>query len=148
MRVQTNLKKLLQVSNEIKLEHKPFFSKERFFFEKTMHFENYIGIDWSGDKNNFQKGISVSLCKNGDDAPTIIKPPEKYWTRYNLIDWLNKILAKEKSLVGFDFAFSYPFYDYFSYFPGIKDSPTNVKSLWSIIDIINQEKENLNGGKL
>ena len=60
-----------------------------------MHFENYIGIDWSGDKNNFQKGISVSLCKNGDDAPTIIKPLAKYWTRHNLIDWLNKILVKE-----------------------------------------------------
>ena len=113
-----------------------------------MHFENYIGIDWSGDKNNFQKGISVSLCKHGVDAPIIIKPPEKYWSRYNLINWLNKILAKEKSLVGFDFAFSYPFYDYFSYFPGIKDSPTNVKSLWSMIDIINQEKQNLYGGEI
>ena len=44
-----------------------------------MFFENYIRIDWSGDKNNFQKGISVSLCKNGVDAPIIIKPPEKYW---------------------------------------------------------------------
>ena len=113
-----------------------------------MRFENYIGIDWSGDKNNFQKGISVSLCKNGVDAPIIIKPPEKYWSRYNLINWLNKILAKEKSLVGFDFAFSYPFYDYFSYFPGIKESPTNVKSLWSMIDIINQENENLYGGEI
>ena len=43
-----------------------------------MDFENYIGIDWSGDKNRFQKGISVSLSKNGTDAPTIIKPKEKY----------------------------------------------------------------------
>ncbi len=113
-----------------------------------MHFENYIGIDWSGDKNNVQKGISVSLCKNGVDAPIIIKSPEKYWSRFTLIDWLNKILVKEKSLVGFDFAFSYPFYDYSSYFPGIKDSPTNVKSLWLMIDIINQEKENLYGGEI
>ena len=38
-----------------------------------MEFKNYIGIDWSGDKNNFQKGISVSLCKNGMDTPKIIK---------------------------------------------------------------------------
>ena len=113
-----------------------------------MCFENYIGIDWSGDKNKFQKGISVSLCKNGVDVPKIIKSPDKYWSRHNLIDWLNKILVKEKSLVGFDFAFSYPFYDCFSYFPGIKESPTNVKSLWSIIDIINQEKGNLYGGEV
>ena len=83
-----------------------------------MIFENYIGIDWSGDKNNFQKGISVSLCKNGTGVPKIIKPKEKYWSRSTLVNWLNKIIVKEKSLVGFDFAFSYPFYDLYSYFPG------------------------------
>ena len=113
-----------------------------------MDFENYIGIDWSGDKNNFQKGISVSLCKNGISVPKIIKPKEKYWSRTTLINWLNKILLKEKSLIGFDFAFSYPFYDCSSYFPGIKDSPTNAKILWSMIDKINQEKVNLYGGEI
>ena len=45
-----------------------------------MDFENYIGIDWSGDKNNYQKGISVSLCKNGNNVPKIIKPKENVWT--------------------------------------------------------------------
>ena len=99
-----------------------------------MDFENYIGIDWSGDKSNFQKGISVSLCKKGNAPPKIIKPKDKYWSRNNLIKWINKILVKEKSLIGFDFAFSYPFYDVFSYFPGIKNSPINVKNLWTIIN--------------
>ena len=113
-----------------------------------MFFENYIGIDWSGDKNNFQKGISVSLCKNGTCTPQIIKSKEKYWSRSTLVSWLNKILFKEKSLVGFDFAFSYPFYDFFSYFPGLKDSPINAKTLWSMIDKINQEKVNLYGGEI
>ncbi len=113
-----------------------------------MVFENYIGIDWSGDKNKFQKGISVSLCKNGTGAPKIIKPKEKYWSRSTLINWLNKILVKEKSLVGFDFAFSYPFYDFYSYFPGVRDSPLNAKILWSMIDKINQKKVNLYGGEI
>ena len=113
-----------------------------------MIFENYIGIDWSGDKNNFQKGISVSLCKNGMGPPKIIKPIEKHWSRSTLVNWLNKIIVKEKSLVGFDFAFSYPFYDFFSYFPGVKDSPINAKILWSMIDKINQEKVNLYGGEI
>ena len=113
-----------------------------------MVFENYIGIDWSGDKNNFQRGISVSLCKNGNNAPKIIKPIEKYWSRYSLINWLKKKISKEKSLVGFDFAFSYPFYDCSSYFPGIKDSPINAKSLWLMIDNINHNKENLYGGEI
>ncbi len=113
-----------------------------------MDFENYIGIDWSGDKNKFQKGISVSLCKNGNDAPKIIKPKENYWSRSNLMNWIKKLIFKEKSLIGFDFAFTYPFYDCFSYFPGIKDSPTNPKVLWAMIDKINQEKENLYGGEI
>ena len=113
-----------------------------------MDFENYIGIDWSGDKNRFQKGISVSLSKNGTDVPKIIKPKEKYWSRSNLINWLNKKIYKEKSLIGFDFAFSYPFYDFFSYFPGVKESPINAKKLWSTLNIINQEKENFYGGEI
>ena len=113
-----------------------------------MDFENYIGIDWSGDKNSFQKGISISLCKNGTGVPKIIKPKEKYWSRSNLINWLNKKIVKEKSLIGFDFAFSYPFYDCFSYFPGVKESPINAKKLWSTLNIINQEKENFYGGEI
>ena len=113
-----------------------------------MDFENYIGIDWSGDKNNYQRGISVALCKNGNNTPKIIMPTEKYWSRYDLIGWLNKKTTKEKSLIGFDFAFSYPFYDCFSYFPGIKESPINAKSLWFMIDNINHNKENLYGGKI
>ena len=111
-----------------------------------MDFENYIGIDWSGDKNNYQRGIGVSLCKNGNNSPKIIKSKEKYWSRNNLINWLNEKITKEKSLIGFDFAFSYPFYDCFSYFPGIKESPINAKSLWLMIDNINDNKENLYGG--
>ncbi len=113
-----------------------------------MDFQNYIGIDWSGDKNNYQRGISVSLCKNGNTAPKIIKPKEKYWSRCDLINWLIKKIVKEKSLIGFDFAFSYPFYDCFSYFPGIKESPTNPKKLWLMIDNINHNNENLYGGEI
>ena len=113
-----------------------------------MDFENYIGIDWSGDKNNFQKGISVSLCKKGNNVPKIIKPNQKYWSRTCLINWLNKKIKHQKSLIGFDFSFSYPFYDYFSYFPGIKESPINPKSLWLMIETINEQKDNLYGGDI
>ena len=60
-----------------------------------MDFENYIGIDWSGDKNNYQRGISISLCKNGNNTPKIIKPKQKYWSRYDLIRWLKKKLQKK-----------------------------------------------------
>ena len=39
-----------------------------------MYFDKFIGIDWSGDKNNFQKGISVAECINGNKVPQIVKP--------------------------------------------------------------------------
>jgi len=28
-----------------------------FFLSKKMYFDKFIGIDWSGDKNNFKKGL-------------------------------------------------------------------------------------------
>ena len=85
-----------------------------------MYFDKFIGIDWSGAKSSFQKGISVAECTKGNTVPQIVKPlDDKYWTRSNLIKWLYKEINLQKNLVGFDFAFSYPFYDRCCYFPGI-----------------------------
>ncbi len=113
-----------------------------------MEFESFIGIDWSGDKNKFQKGISVAICYPGKNAPKIIKPLEKYWSRDSLINWLTKIITSKKTLVGFDFSFSYPFYDYNSYFPGIRDTAISPMSLWRLIDKINSNEKNYYGGKI
>ena len=41
-----------------------------------MDFNNFIAVDWSGDKNKFQKGISVAQCPMGRYPPKIIKPEE------------------------------------------------------------------------
>ena len=111
-----------------------------------MDFNNFIAVDWSGDKNKFQKGISVAQCQIGKHAPKIIKPKDKYWSRSTLIKWLLKQVTVEKTLIGFDFSFSYPFYDCFSYFPGIKDSPISPYKLWKKIDNINNKLANFYGG--
>ncbi len=113
-----------------------------------MYFDKFIGIDWSGDKNNFQKGISVASCQIGNEVPQIVKSSEMYWTRSSLIKWLNEEIKKQRNLIGFDFAFSYPFYDKFSYFPGLKDSPFHVEKLWELIDIINLSSKNFYGGEI
>ena len=111
-----------------------------------MDFNNFIAVDWSGDKNKFQKGISVAHCPMGRYAPKIIKPEDRYWSRSSLIKWLLKEVTEKKTLIGFDFSFSYPFYDYFSYFPGIKDSPISPYKLWKKIDNINNKLANFYGG--
>ena len=111
-----------------------------------MDFNNFIAIDWSGDKSKFQKGISVAQCPMGRYAPKIIKPEDRYWSRSSLIKWLLKEVTEKKTLIGFDFSFAYPFYDCFSYFPGIKDSPISPYKLWKKIDNINNKLANFYGG--
>ena len=111
-----------------------------------MDFNNFIAVDWSGDKSKFQKGISVAQCPMGRYAPKIIKPEDRYWSRSSLIKWLLKVVTDQKTLIGFDFSFAYPFYDCFSYFPGIKDSPISPYKLWKKIDNINNKLANFYGG--
>jgi len=111
-----------------------------------MDFYNFIAVDWSGDKSKFQKGISVAQCSMGRHAPKIIRPKDRYWSRSTLIKWLLKEVTEKKTLIGFDFSFSYPFYDCFSYFPGIKDSPISPYKLWEKIDNINKKLANFYGG--
>ena len=113
-----------------------------------MDFDNIIAVDWSGDKSKFQKGISVAQCPMGRYPPKIIKPEDKYWSRSSLIKWLLKEVTEKKTLIGFDFSFSYPFYDCFSYFPGIKDSPISPYKLWEKIDNINNKLANFYGGEI
>ena len=114
-----------------------------------MYFDKFIGIDWSGDKNNFQKGISVAECIKGNKVPQIVKPlHHKYWTRTTLLEWLDKEIKSQRNLIGFDFAFSYPFYDRCSYFPGIKDSPINSEKLWKLIEDNNTNAKNFYGGEI
>ena len=111
-----------------------------------MDFDNFIAVDWSGDKSKFQKGISVAQCPMGRYPPKIIKPEDRYWSRSSLIKWLLKEVTEKKTLIGFDFSFAYPFYDCFSYFPGIKDSPISPYKLWKKIDNINVKLANFYGG--
>ena len=111
-----------------------------------MDFNSFIAVDWSGDKSKFQKGISVAQCPMGTYPPKIIKPQDRFWSRSSLIKWLLKEVTEKKTLIGFDFSFSYPFYDCFSYFPGIKDSPISPYKLWKKIDNINNKLANFYGG--
>ena len=95
-------------------------------------FDTFVGIDWSGDKNKFQRGISVAICSKGTSAPIIIKPKEKFWSRSSLLSWIEEIIKENNILLGLDFAFSYPFHDKLSYFPGLLETPSNPKNLWKL----------------
>lgn len=113
-----------------------------------MNFDGFIAIDWSGDKNTYQKGIKVALLEKKSKSPKIVLPPNslKYWSRSLIIDFLIKKCLKKKYLIGIDFAFAYPYDDIKNYFPNIKNSPTSPKKLWDLIEFYNKDEKNFYGG--
>ncbi len=115
-----------------------------------MKFDGYIAIDWSGDKQKFQKGIKVALIKGENNSPIIVNPPKsfKFWNRNLIVNWLEKIILRNNYLIGIDFAFAYPFYDCKSYFPSLKLSPKTPIKLWELIENVNKNQDNFYGGHI
>ena len=115
-----------------------------------MTFDGYFGIDWSGDKNRFQKGIKVAYLDKKNINPVIIVPPHKnkYWDRSSLIEYLQNLKTTKSYLIGFDFAFAYPFEDFKNYFIDFDDPPQSAKKLWDFIDAHNFENSNYYGGHI
>ena len=114
-----------------------------------MNFDGYFGIDWSGDKNKFQKGIKVAFLDKKNTNPLIIEPPNsKYWDRSSLVKYLQNLSSTKSFLIGFDFAFSYPFEDYKNYFIDFENSPRSAKKLWDFIDFHNLVNSNYYGGNI
>ena len=115
-----------------------------------MIFDGFFGIDWSGDKSKFQKGIKVAYLDKKNISPEIIFPPNKnkYWNRSSLIEYLQNLNSNKSYLIGFDFAFAYPFEDYKNYFVDLDNSPGSAKKLWDFIDFHNSENSNYYGGNI
>ena len=101
-----------------------------------MLFDGFFGIDWSGDKSQFQKGIKVAYLDKKNINPKIIAPrnKNKYWNRSSLIEYLKNLNPSKSYLIGFDFAFAYPFEDYKNYFSDFDNPPKSAKKLWDFID--------------
>ena len=115
-----------------------------------MIFDGFFGIDWSGDKSKFQKGIKVAYLDKKNINPQIIAPPNnnRYWNRSSLIEYLKNLNSNKSYLIGFDFAFAYPFEDYKNYFIDLDNSPESAKKLWDFIDFHNSENSNYYGGNI
>ncbi len=85
-----------------------------------------------------------------ENQPKIIDPKTnyKFWTRTSVVDWIKKKILYKNYLIGIDFAFSYPFFDFNSYFPKLYSSPQTVKDLWKLIEKINHNEKNFYGGRV
>lgn len=112
-----------------------------------MNFTHFIGIDWSGARNP-GRGLEVAQCPLGTAVPQIVPNRDAgNWRRAKVLDWLIQLNKKgKKVLVGFDFAFAYPYCDKEAYFHGHDGTPEDAESLWELIDDICQDARDFYGG--
>jgi hypothetical protein len=100
-------------------------------------FRKFACIDWSGAIGPRQKGIAVAMCEAGRRAPVLIEPPDRYWSRNAMLDWLmQQAHTGDDMVIGLDLSFALPFADANGYFPGWIDSPGNARQLWEQVDCL------------
>lgn len=95
-------------------------------------FGQFAVVDWSGAVGLRQNGIAIAICGPGDVAPTLVRA-DHVWSREDVLDWLRHDLPSS-TLVGFDLSPGLPFADAGAYFPGWRESPTDARSLWALVD--------------
>ncbi len=105
--------------------------------DDVSRFTKFVAIDWSGASGEHLKGIAVAECDADSASPRVLAPPPKGWSRGAILDLLNAYAeAQTPALIGFDFSPSLPFVRQGAYFPGWGQSPTDMRSLWSLVDEI------------
>ncbi|HEY0270865.1 MAG TPA: hypothetical protein VGC10_07745 [Sphingomonas sp.] len=96
-------------------------------------FTRFACIDWSGARDERLKGIAVAECAAGSDAPRLVRPADRRWSRADILAWLLD-RADDDLLIGIDFSAALPFADAGAYFPGAPDSPADARALWRQVD--------------
>ena len=102
-----------------------------------MEFKKYIAIDWSGANNRrptdaiqiaeyVPQTQHVSIVRSCTQSPT----GWNIWSREAVLHYVQREIKKGKVLIGFDFAFGYPYCDKDAYFPELDASPGNAPNLW------------------
>ena len=111
-------------------------------------FDCFVGIDWSGAKGQYHRGIQLAMLTAKSDSPQYIEPPDKRgWSRQMVMDWLHALTASgHRVLAGFDFAFAHPFVDTDSYFPDYANSPQTPCDLWALADAASHHLPHQYGG--
>lgn len=73
-------------------------------------FDCFVGIDWSGARGRWQKGIKAAVAYAGSKAPLLESNPRnsKKWSRKDVADWIVDLVGRKRALIGLDFAFGFP----------------------------------------
>lgn len=96
------------------------------------HLTRFAAVDWSGAKGRRHRGIAVAICDSGRDAPALVTPPDRIWSRADVLHWLVDN-AETPLLVGIDCSFSAPHVTRGAHLPGETTSAT-ARDLWRYVD--------------
>ncbi len=98
-------------------------------------FDCFVGIDWSGDKKEWQKSLKIALARPGSSAPKLVSGngPKGHWSRTDAVRWIEELIDKERALIGLDFAFGFP--------------PTGLSLDWEYVEQLCRADVNLYGGR-
>jgi hypothetical protein len=102
----------------------------------TTQFDRFIGIDWSGNKETWQKGLKVAIAEGGTAAPKIVigPGPKGIWSRIEMAKWICDVARSARALIGIDFAFGFPSFD------------KTVVLDWAYVEVICASAPNFYGG--
>ncbi len=102
-------------------------------------FTRFAAIDWSGAKGSRHPGIALAMCEDGDDAPALVAPPARAWSRTAIAEWI-EAHAGERLLIGFDMSFCAPILDRGAYLPG-ETTATDARALWAYVDAASADED-------
>lgn len=116
-----------------------------------MTFEKFVAIDWSGAEDPLdKKKIQVAEYDPADCTVSLVPPPpdapKGAWNRTDVFKYVRCMAGEKGVLIGFDFAFAYPYCDKSAYFPGASESPTDYQHLWEKAEAVCSPAENFYGG--
>ncbi|WP_174275387.1 hypothetical protein [Sphingomonas bacterium] len=98
-------------------------------------FTRFVAIDWSGARGEYQKGIAVAQCGLGQEAPRLVTPPGRAWSRGAALDWIVALAeARVPALIGLDLSPALPFADRGAYFSEGDRGPVDMPALWAMIE--------------
>ncbi len=97
-------------------------------------FDRFAVADWSGAKGNAHPGIALALCELGSEAPQLVPPPGRHWSREGILRWLGS--QGDGLLIGFDFSFAPPFISRGCYLPGEPGLPSDAHGFHAHVDAI------------
>ena len=110
-----------------------------------MEFDKIVGIDWSGAKYP-KKSIQVAEYISCTNKVSLRQPSKGNWTRKEVWDTYFRQGSDQRTLIGVDFAFAYPYCDRDAYFPGHQQKVDSVTSIWAEVNRICDGQPDFYGG--